>query len=89
MANKIYVGNGWSHKFGVNISVKKEELDKLPVNKYGDILLEVVQLRELNEKTKATHYVAVNAYAYGKAGIHIGTSEDDIVKPSDSEDMPF
>ena len=66
MADKTYVGKGWSSKFGIRISIKKADIEKLPTNKYGDVLLEVLQRREPDEKSKATHYVIVDDYGYEK-----------------------
>lgn len=58
MAEKNYVGNGWQNQYGdIQISVKLEELNKLPVNQYGEVKLFVGKLREVNPKSKATHYV--------------------------------
>ena len=86
--NKIYCGSGWQSKFGVHISIKKSELDKLPVNKWGDYMLEVVERKSPDDKSKATHYVSVNTYGYEKAGIPL-QGQDDHVKPSDDKSMPF
>ena len=74
---KIYVGSGWSSEYGVNISIKKADIDKLPVNKYGDILLSVGQRKSPDEKSKATHYVTVNDWAYDKAGIKIESAQQE------------
>lgn len=85
MANKTYVGNGWKSKFGVRISLKIEKLKELPVNKWGDILLEVTERKEPDEKSKATHYVTVDDYAYQKLNGDAPTTAkphvDDVAPP--------
>jgi hypothetical protein len=60
-----YLGNGWSDDYGLNVSINIEKLNeaiksgKLEVNKYGDVRLRVQKLKQQNEKSKATHSVAV------------------------------
>lgn len=67
MAN--FVGVGWETKYSVNISLKKEELDKLPKDQYGNIFLCVSKRKEQDEKNKSTHYVKVDDYRYEKLGL--------------------
>jgi hypothetical protein len=69
MADKIFVGKGWESKFGVRITIKPKDLEKLNTNSYGDVLLEVVKRKEPDPKSKATHYVVVDQYAYDKLSI--------------------
>lgn len=52
-----YVGKGWANEYGIRISIKKEDIDNLPVSKYGEIQLYVGKRREIDDKSKATHYV--------------------------------
>lgn len=65
MEETIYLGNGWEDQYGTNISINLEKLEqairsgKLEKNKYGDVRLRVQRLNSPNEKSKATHYVAV------------------------------
>lgn len=65
MTETIYLGNGWEDQYGNNVSINIEKLNqaiasgKLEVNKYGDVKLRVGKLKTPNEKSKATHYVAV------------------------------
>ena len=60
-----YLGNGWEDQYGMNVSINIEKLNeaiksgKLEVNKYGDVRLRVQKLKQQNEKSKATHSVAV------------------------------
>jgi hypothetical protein len=60
-----YLGNGWEDQYGINVSINIEKLNeaiksgKLEVNKYGDVRLRVQKLKAQNEKSKATHSVAV------------------------------
>lgn len=61
----IYLGNGWENQYGFSLSINIEKLNqaiatgKLEVNKYGDVKINVGKLKQVNEKSKATHYVAV------------------------------
>ena len=61
----IYLGNGWENQYGLNVSINIEKLNqaiamgKLEVNKYGDVKINVGKLKQVNEKSKATHFVAV------------------------------
>jgi hypothetical protein len=60
-----YLGNAWSDDYGLNVSINIEKLNeaiksgKLEVNKYGDVRVRVQKLKAQNEKSKATHSVAV------------------------------
>lgn len=65
MTETIYLGNGWENQYGLNVSINIEKLNqaiatgKLQVNKYGDVKINVGKLKQVNEKSKATHFVAV------------------------------
>jgi hypothetical protein len=65
MSETIYLGNGWENQYGLNVSINIEKLKqaiatgKLEVNKYGDVKINVGKLKQVNEKSKATHFVAV------------------------------
>jgi hypothetical protein len=65
MEETIYLGNGWQDDYGTNISINLEKLEqairsgKLEKNSYGDVRLRVGKLKSQNEKSKATHWVAV------------------------------
>jgi len=65
MTETIYLGNAWENQYGLNVSINIEKLNqaiatgKLEVNKYGDVKINVGKLKQVNEKSKATHYVAV------------------------------
>ena len=65
MEETIFLGNGWQDQYGTNISINVEKLEqairsgKLETNSYGDIRLRVGKLKTPNEKSKATHWVAV------------------------------
>jgi len=65
MTETIYLGNGWENQYGLNVSINIEKLNqaiatgKLEVNKYGDVKINVGKLKQHNEKSKATHFVAV------------------------------
>ena len=65
MTEKIYLGNGWENQYGLKVSINIEKLNqaiatgKLEVNKYGNVKINVGKLKQPNEKSKATHFVAV------------------------------
>ena len=65
MTETIYLGNAWENQYGFSLSINIEKLKqaiatgKLEVNKYGDVKINVGKLKQQNEKSKATHYVAV------------------------------
>ena len=65
MNETIYLGNGWENEYGTIITINVEKLNQaikagqLEANKYGDIKLKVGKLKQINEKSKATHFVAV------------------------------
>jgi hypothetical protein len=65
MEQTIYLGNAWEDQYGLNVSINVEKFNqalnagKLEVNKYGDVKVRVVKLKTQNERSKATHYVAV------------------------------
>ena len=65
MEETIFLGNGWQDDYGTNISINLEKLEqaiksgKLGTNAYGDIRLRVQKLHTPNDRSKATHYVAV------------------------------
>ena len=58
MENEKFVGKGWSNQYqGIRVSIKLEDIKNLPVNKYGDFELYVGPRKQVDEKSKATHYV--------------------------------
>ena len=65
MEEITFLGNAWEDAHGVNVTINLEKFEqairtgKLEKNKYGDVRLRVQRLKEPNEKSKATHYVAV------------------------------
>lgn len=66
MSDKNYVGSGWEKKFDnggsiINLSLRLEDLNKLPVDKYGCIKL-TVGSRQSASTSKATHNVFENSY---------------------------
>ena len=60
-----FLGNAWSDDFGLNITINVEKFKqalndgKLEINKYGDVRIRVQKLKHQNDRSKATHYVAV------------------------------
>jgi hypothetical protein len=65
MTETIYLGNAWEDQYGLNVSINLEKLNqaistgKLEKNQYGDVKIRLGKLKQPNEKSKATHYVAV------------------------------
>jgi hypothetical protein len=65
MEEITFLGTGWSDDYGVNVTINLEKFEqairtgKLAKNQYGDVRIRVQRLKEPNEKSKATHYVAV------------------------------
>ena len=57
MENEKYVGKGWSNQYGVKVQLKKQDLLDLLTNQYGDIEVFVGQRKEVDQKSKATHWV--------------------------------
>jgi hypothetical protein len=62
MADKKEIfGNGWENQYGgVRVSVNLEQLNMLPVDKYGNVSLFVQKRKSPDEKSKATHFVKEN-----------------------------
>lgn len=52
-----YVGIGWQNDYGVNISVNLEKLNQLPKDSYGNVKLFVGKRKEVDAKSKATHWI--------------------------------
>ena len=65
MEETIYLGNAWEDQYGLNITINVEKFNeairtkRLEINKYGDVKIRVGKLKQRNERSKATHYVAV------------------------------
>jgi len=65
MTDTIYLGNAWEDQYGLNVSINLEKLNqaistgKLEKNQYGDVKIRLGKLKQPNEKSKATHFVAV------------------------------
>lgn len=58
MENEKFVGKGWANQYqGIRVSIKLDDIKNLPVNKYGDVELYVGPRKQVDEKSKATHYV--------------------------------
>lgn len=52
-----YVGTGWENQYGINVSLNLEKLKALPVDNYGNIKVYVGKRKEVDAKSKATHWV--------------------------------
>jgi hypothetical protein len=82
--NTKFVGKGWAFQYGINISLKKSELEALEPNQYGDIKLCVMQRKDPDEKTKATHFVKVDDYVKEEK-----PKQSEMVTTPEGEDLPF
>lgn len=51
-----YVGTGWENQYGINVSLNLEKLKALPVDAYGNIKVYVGKRKEVDAKSKATHW---------------------------------
>jgi len=74
MADRHYVGSGWEKQFEaggsvINLSLKKAELDKLPVDAHGNIGIVVATRRTPDSLSKATHTVYENTFRKEKTGV--------------------
>jgi len=52
-----YLGTGWENQYGINVSLNLEKLKALPVDNYGNIKVYVGKRKEVDAKSKATHWV--------------------------------
>jgi len=69
MAEKTYVGKGWQKTFKngrsvINISINRDALNGLEPDQYGNISLVVGGRKEVDAKSKATHWVAIDDYRH-------------------------
>lgn len=61
---KNYLGKGWiNEKYEIiNLSLDKAKVDELPVDDYGQIKISVARMKNVDERSKATHTVYENDY---------------------------
>jgi hypothetical protein len=84
MSDKIYVGNGKAHKFGVHISICLSDLPKehIQTAKNGKKYINLsVKSKKETDKYNNTHYVEINTWKPDKEESKENT------KPND--DLPF
>lgn len=88
---KNYVGNGWESKYGISITLKKDKINSLPVNEYGEIKLIVAKRKARDEKSKATHYVVENDYKKNEQSApKIENNKGDWYQTkNENKDLPF
>ena len=91
MTDKNFLGKGWIKTFQnggsiINLSLTLEELNKLPVDNYGCIKVEVHQRKEQDPKSKATHYVVETTYKKPEQGHPHG---EDVTNSTFREDVEF
>lgn len=63
---RTFCGLGWQQGDYLNIALKKEDIDKIPLNDKGYIRITVKAHATPNEKTGATHMVWVDEYSSAK-----------------------
>jgi hypothetical protein len=85
MADKIYVGGGWEHKFGVDVEIDLDKLKELKVDKWGRVHLKVNRRKEEDPKSKQTHWVAENDFYWNKQEEKGATAST----KNDSSSLPF
>lgn len=68
MAEKHYVGIGWESRngFSTSMALKMEELYKLPLDKYGQIHINIVKRKAPDQTSKATHYATEDTFYWEK-----------------------
>lgn len=52
-----YIGNAWQNQYGINASLNLEKIKQLPVDNYGNVKVYIGKRKEVDPKSKATHYV--------------------------------
>jgi len=60
LPERVFVGKGWENKGGISISIKQAQIASLVPNEWGDVRLFVGRLKTPEERSKATHFVAVS-----------------------------
>lgn len=65
MENTNYLGIGWEDQYGLNITINVDKFNQalkdglITINNYGDVKIRVGKLKQVNAKSKATHFVSV------------------------------
>ncbi len=67
MEEKNYIGSGWERKFDnggsvINLSLRIEDIQKIPVDKHGCIKVTVSSRRPSGDPKDPTHSVYENSY---------------------------
>ena len=52
-----YCGTAWENQYGINVSLNLEKLKQMPVDAYGNVKVYVGKRKEVDAKSKATHWV--------------------------------
>lgn len=65
--SRTIVGIGWAKKFSnggsvINLSLNLEKLLELPMDKFGNVFVEVNEASNPGERSKETHSVYVDEY---------------------------
>ncbi|HEX9007252.1 MAG TPA: hypothetical protein VF889_08150 [Bacteroidota bacterium] len=97
MAQRTFVGVGWETRFAgggssIAISVNLEKIAALQKDDYGNVRLVVGERREQDERSRATHWVAVDDYHYrrsAQAGPPVDADAGALREPDEGEQLPF
>ncbi len=57
MEKDNYVGTGWENQYGINVSINLEKIKQLTPDAYGNVKVYVGKRKEVDAKSKATHWV--------------------------------
>ena len=97
MAQRTFVGVGWETRFAgggssIAISVNLEKIAGLQKDDYGNVRLVVGERREQDERSRATHWVAIDDYHYRRLiqpGAPAATAAPLDQEPGEAEQLPF
>lgn len=63
---RFFIGLGWEKNGYLNMALRKEDIEKLPVNDRGYVRITAKAHAQPSEKTHATHWVAADDYDYSQ-----------------------
>ena len=59
-----FVGDGWNGKYDIKLSLKLSSLVGMDTDQWGNIHLVLKERKTPSEKSKSTHFVAVDDWYY-------------------------
>ena len=63
MEKANFIGSAWADDYGITATINVDEFKRLvesgefPINQYGEVRIRVGKLKEVNARSKATHFV--------------------------------